>query len=65
MRALNCSRSAVHSALANGLSGPKSRSRHLAVEEESDATILAWIKKQTETNAAVTRTNIKNYCHEV
>ena len=65
MRAFNCSRSAVHSALANGLSPPKSRGRHLTVDAESDANILAWIKKQAEKNAAVTRTDIKNYCHEV
>jgi hypothetical protein len=65
MRVFNSSRSAVHSAWANGLSPPKSRSRHLAVDGESDANIFAWIKKQAEKNAAVTRTDIKNYCHEV
>jgi hypothetical protein len=65
MRAFNCSRSAIHSALANGLSPPKSRSRHLAVDAESDENILAWIKVQAEKNVAVTRTHIKNYCHEV
>jgi hypothetical protein len=65
MRAFNCSSSAVHSALANALSPPKSRGCHLAVDAESDANILAWIQKQVEKNAAVTRTDIKNYCHEV
>jgi hypothetical protein len=65
MRAFNCSRSAVYSALANGLSPPKSGGRHLAVDAESDPNISAWIKKQAEKNAAVTRTDIKNYCHEV
>jgi hypothetical protein len=65
MRAFNCSRSAVHSALTNGLSPPKSRGRHVAVDAESDLDILAWIKKQAEKNAAVTRTDIKKYCHEV
>jgi hypothetical protein len=51
--------------LANGLSPPKSRGRHLAVDAESDVNILAWIKKQAEKNAAVTGTDIKNYCYEV
>jgi hypothetical protein len=48
MRAFNCSRSAVHSALANGLSPAKSGGRHLAVGAESDADILAWMKKEAE-----------------
>jgi hypothetical protein len=65
MRAFNCSRSVVHSALANGLSPPKSRGRHLAVGAKSDANILAWIKKQAEKNAALIRIDIKNHCHEV
>jgi hypothetical protein len=65
MHASNCSRSAVHSALANRLNPPKSHGRHLAVDAESDANILAWIQKQAEKNAAVTRTDIKNHCHEV
>jgi hypothetical protein len=34
MRAFTCSRSAVHSALVNGLSPPKSRGSHLAVDPE-------------------------------
>jgi hypothetical protein len=65
MLAFNFSRSAVHSALANGLSLPKSRGRHLAVDAESEANILGWIKKQAEKNAAVIPTDITNYCHEV
>jgi hypothetical protein len=65
MRAFHCSRCAVRSALENGLNPPKSRARHLAVDAESDATILAWIKKQAEKNAGVTRIDIKNYCREV
>jgi hypothetical protein len=65
MRAFNCSHSAVHSALANGLSPPKSRGRHLAVDPELDANIFAWIKEQAEKNAAVTCIGNKNYCHEV
>ena len=48
MRAFDCSRCAVRSALANGLNPPKSRGRHLAVHPDSDANILAWIKKQAE-----------------
>jgi hypothetical protein len=65
MRAFNGSRSPVHSALANGLSWPKSRGRHLAVVAESGANTLAWMKKQVERDAAGTRTDIKNDCHEV
>jgi hypothetical protein len=65
MSGLNCSRSAVQSALPNGLSPPKSLGRHLAVGAESDANILTWIMKQAEKNAEVTRSDIKNYCHEV
>jgi hypothetical protein len=44
MRAFNCSRRAVQSVLANGLNEPKSRGRHLALDAESDANILAWMK---------------------
>jgi hypothetical protein len=51
--------------LANGLSLPKSCDRHLGVQAESDANILAWIKRRAEKNAAITRTNIRNYCHHV
>jgi hypothetical protein len=64
-RTFNCSRYAIHSALANGLNEPKSRGRHSAVSAESDANILAWITGKAERNAAVTRTDIKNYCREV
>jgi hypothetical protein len=63
--AFTCSRFAIHSALANGLNPPKSRGRLLAVDAESDADILAWIKRQAEKNAAETRTDMKNYCREV
>jgi hypothetical protein len=56
MRAFNCSRHAVQSALANGLNEPKSLGRHIAVDAESDANILAWIKRKAEKSAAVTRT---------
>jgi hypothetical protein len=65
MCAFNCSRCAVRSALENGLNPPKSCGRHLAVDAESDANVLAWIKKQAEKNAAVTCTDIKNYFREV
>jgi hypothetical protein len=65
MFGFNCCRYAIDSALANGLSPPKSHGGHLAVDAESDANILAWIKNQTENTAEVTRTDIKNYCHEV
>jgi hypothetical protein len=61
----NCSRHAVQSALANGLNEPKSRGRHMAVGAESDANTLAWIKRKAEISAAVTRTDIRNYCREV
>jgi hypothetical protein len=60
MRAFNCSRSAVHSALANGLSPPKSRGRHFAVDAESDANILAWIKEQVEKNIATKYVGLKS-----
>jgi hypothetical protein len=61
MCAFNWSRCVIRSALANGLNPPKSRGRHLAVDAGSDANLLAWIQRQTENNAAVTRTDIKNY----
>jgi hypothetical protein len=66
-RAFNCSRHAILSALANGHNEPTSRSgiRQSAVSGESDANILAWITGKAEKNAAVTRTDIKNYCREV
>jgi hypothetical protein len=65
MRAFDCSRCAVRSALANRLNRPKSRGRHLAVDAESDLNLLAWIREQAQKNAAVTHTDIKNSCHEV
>jgi hypothetical protein len=37
----------------------------LAVDAESDATFLSWIKRQAEKNETATRTDMKNYCHEV
>jgi hypothetical protein len=64
-RASNCSRPAIHSASGNELNEPKSRGRHSAVSAESDANILAWFSGKAERNAAVTRTNITNYCWEV
>jgi hypothetical protein len=51
--------------LANSLNDPKSRGPHFAVSAKSDATILAWITPKVEKNAAVTPTDIKNYCREV
>jgi hypothetical protein len=65
MRAFTCSRHAVQSAVVCGLNEPKSRRRHMAVDAESDANILAWIKRKAEKSAKVTWTNIKNYCREV
>jgi hypothetical protein len=65
MRAFSCSRYAVRSTLSNGLNLPQSRGRHLAVDAESDANILAWIEKQAEKNTGITRSNVKNYCREV
>jgi hypothetical protein len=62
VRAFNCLRCAVRSALVNGFNQPKSRARHLAPRPESDANILAWIKKQTEKSIEIIHTNIKNYC---
>jgi hypothetical protein len=63
--AFSCSRHAIHSALANGLNELKSRGRHFAASAESDANIVAWITGMGETNAALIRTDIKNYCREV
>jgi hypothetical protein len=49
----------------NGLNEPKSRGRPFVVSAESEANILAWITGKGEKNAALTRTDIKNYCREV
>jgi hypothetical protein len=65
MRAFNFSRHPVQSALGNGLNEPKSRGRHMPIDAESDANILAWIKRKAEKSAAVTRTDIRNYCRQV
>jgi hypothetical protein len=64
-RAFNCSDYAVRSALKNGFDHPISRGRHLALDAISDASISEWIKKNAESNTAVTRTDIKNYCFKV
>jgi hypothetical protein len=65
MHAFDYSRCALRSALENELNPRKSRSCQLAVDAQSHANILAWIKKQAKKNTAVTRTDIKNYCREV
>jgi hypothetical protein len=39
--------------------------RRSTVSTESDGDILAWITGTADRNAAVTRTDIKNYCREV
>jgi hypothetical protein len=64
-RAFSCSRHVIHSALANGLNEPKSRGRHFAVRAASDANIPAWLTRKAEKNAAVARTDIRNYCRTV
>jgi hypothetical protein len=51
--------------LANSLNERKSRGRHLALSVESGANILAWITDKAEKSAAVTRTDIQNYCREI
>jgi hypothetical protein len=39
--------------------------RQSAISAESGANTMAWITGKAEENAAVTRTDIKNYCREV
>jgi hypothetical protein len=39
--------------------------RHSAVSAESDANVLGWTTGKAARNAAVTPTDIKNYCREV
>jgi hypothetical protein len=39
--------------------------QHFAVNGESETNILAWMTGKAEKNAAVTRTDMKNYCPEV
>jgi hypothetical protein len=63
--AFNCFRRAVQSALANGLNEPKSRGWHMAGDAESEANILAWMKPKDDKSAAVTRTDVRNYCLQV
>jgi hypothetical protein len=63
--ACNCSLCAACPALANGFHQPTSRSDHAALSPESSANILAWITKQAEKSATVTRTDINNDCREV
>jgi hypothetical protein len=65
MRTFKYSWHPVQSALANGVNEPKSRGRHLAVDAESDANILAWIKRKAEKNATVIRVDVRNDCSEV
>jgi hypothetical protein len=65
MQPFKCSRRRVQSAFANGAKAPKSGGWQLGVEPESEANISAWIKRNAEKNAAVTRTDIRNYCCEV
>ena len=61
-RAFKCSQSTVRAALQNGFDEPKQRGRHLAVDAESEADILAHIQRNYEKNMPTTRTDIRNYC---
>jgi hypothetical protein len=47
------------------LNPPTSSGRHLAVDAEWDAKILAWIQRQADKTATVTCTDIKNYWREL
>jgi hypothetical protein len=61
-RAFNCARFTVRAVLLNGHNEPKQRGRRLAVDVESEASILAWIQRNYDKSTPTTRTEIRHYC---
>jgi hypothetical protein len=60
--AFNCPRAVVKRTLKNGLKPLKERGRRNALQEDSEADILAWIQHQTEKTQPSTRTDTLHYC---
>jgi transposase len=62
VRAFDCSRSSVQSALADGLKPPGERRKHLALDADREQQILDWIQQKAEQSTPVGKTEIKDYC---
>jgi hypothetical protein len=62
MRAFDCPRSSVQSALAHGLEPPEERGKHPALEADREQQILNWIQQKAEQSTPLGKTEIKDYC---
>jgi hypothetical protein len=61
VRAFDCKRDRVTSALAHGLEPPETRGRHLGLAEDHERELLAWIHGQVSKNNPVTWCDIRQY----
>jgi hypothetical protein len=62
VRAFDCPRSSVQSALAHGLDPPGERGKHPALEADREQQIRDWIQQKAEQSTPVGKTEIKDYC---
>jgi transposase len=62
VRAFDCPRSSVQSALAHGLEPPGEREKHPALDADREQQILDWIRQKAEQGTPVGKTERKDYC---
>jgi hypothetical protein len=62
VRAFDCPRSSVQSALPHGLEPPGERGKHPALDVHHEQQILDWIQQKAEQSTPVGEREIKNYC---
>jgi transposase len=61
-REFNIAYCAVKHALLRGYEDPPGRGRHRELSPEDAPVLVEWIAKKAHNNAAVTRTELLNYC---
>jgi transposase len=62
VKALDCPRNSVQSALTYGLEPPGERGKHPALDADREQQILDWIQQKAEPSTPVRKTEIKDYC---
>jgi hypothetical protein len=62
VRAFDCPRTSVQSALGDGLEPRGERGKHLGLDADCEQQILDWIQQKTEQSTPVGKTEIKDYC---